>query len=213
LNIKELLAMNYKELQDDIQSIKTLMERSSKFISLSGLSGILAGLYALGGTAVAYWVLSDHYTGLVRGQGIHGFAIIFKLFLIALAVLVLSIVTGIFLTVRKGIKKGQSVWNPVSRNLLSTMLVPLVSGGLFIFILAFKGQHAYISASCLIFYGLALFSASHFTYDDIKWVGIIEIFLGLGAALFPGWGLWFWAMGFGIIHIIYGSIMYFKYDR
>jgi hypothetical protein len=93
------------------------------------------------------------------------------------------------------------------------MLIPLVSGGLFILILALKNQPHYIAASSLIFYGLALFSASHFTYNEIKWIGILEIFLGLSAAIFPGLGLWFWALGFGVLHIIYGSIMYFKYDR
>lgn len=205
--------MNYKELEDDIQAIKSLMERSSKFISLSGLSGILAGIYALAGSFLTYWVLNSYYSGVIRTSKIQDPELILKLFLIASVVLVLSIVTGVFLTVQKGIKKGQNVWNSLSRNLLLAMLVPLISGGLFILILTYKGESAYIASSCLIFYGLALYSASHFTYDDVKWIGMAEVLLGLSAALFPGWDLWFWALGFGVLHIIYGSIMFFKYDR
>jgi len=205
--------MNYKELEDDIASIKTLMERSSKFISLSGLSGILAGCYALAGTLIAYFLLKNQYSAGVRVERMDSPGLILRLFLVALSVLLLSILTGIFLTVRKSIRTQQSIWNPVSRNLFYSMVVPLVSGGVFILILAFHGYHGLIAPSCLIFYGLALFGASSFTFNDVKYLGITEIFLGLLASMFPGYGLWFWAFGFGVLHIVYGSIMHFKYDR
>ena len=133
--------------------------------------------------------------------------------MIAVAVLVFSLVTGCWLTIRKAREKDQNVWNPVSRRLLSAMGVPLFTGGVFILIMISKGDYRYIASACLVFYGLALVAGSHYTYTDIKWLGICEILLGLLALIIPGYGLILWTIGFGLLHILYGSIMHFKYDR
>jgi len=199
--------MEDKDLYDEINSIKKIMERSTKFISLSGLSGILAGGYALIGAGIGYEIIYGN--GILRG----GYSIDIQLFSIALIVLLLSITTGIALTARKAHRKGQTVWNQSSRALLKNGLLPLLTGGAFILILLLHADYHIIAPSCLIFYGLALAAASQYTYGDVKWLGITEIILGLLAMLLPGYGLLFWALGFGVMHILYGSIMYFKYDR
>jgi hypothetical protein len=93
------------------------------------------------------------------------------------------------------------------------MATPLVTGGLLILILISRSYYGIITPATLIFYGLALVSASNFTFADVKYLGLLEIALGLIAACFPGYGLLFWAIGFGVLHIIYGSMMYLKYDR
>ncbi len=207
--------MEEKEIRDELTSIRNLMERSSKFISLSGLSGILAGVYALIGAAAAYNLLYNNI-----GQRIYNphYRIIedievITLLSIALAVLVASVATGFILSYRKAKLMGQPIWGPTSRSLLFNMAIPLVSGGLLILILITRGYYGIVAPASLIFYGLALISASNFTFTDVKYLGIMEIILGLTAACLPGYGLWFWAIGFGLLHIIYGSVMYFKYDR
>ncbi|BAU53303.1 hypothetical protein [Mucilaginibacter gotjawali] len=211
--------MEEKQIQDDLASIRSLMERSSKFISLSGLSGILAGIYALIGAGVAYYEL---YIGIGRHhfnphfrivENIEDSFLLFTLLLIALAVLLASLLTGFILTARKAKKKGQPIWGNTSRALIFNMALPLVSGGLLILILLFRNYYGIVSPASLIFYGLALVGASNFTYKDVRYLGICEIALGLIAACLPGYGLLFWAIGFGVLHIIYGSMMYFKYDR
>lgn len=206
--------MKQEDIYSELSSIKNLMERSTKFISLSGLSGILAGIYALIGAFVGYRLIyTSSSNSFYRQFVINDPSIVLKVIIIATSVLILSIITGIFLTVRKANKKKQSFLNPISKRLLAAMLLPLVIGGLYTFILIFQGNYSLISSSTLIFYGLALVSASQFTFDDVKWLGILEIILGLLAAFFSGFGLIFWTIGFGILHIIYGSIMHFKYDR
>ena len=207
--------MKENEIQDELTSIRSLMERSSKFISLSGLSGVLAGVYALIGAGFAYLVL---YYGSGWHTVIHFYnngrdAIITSLISAALLVLIFSIITGFLLTRRKARKKGQNVWGPTSRQLLFNMIMPLLSGGILIIILVFRGHYGIISPSSLIFYGLALVGASNFTFKDVRYLGILEIILGLIAACLPGYGLLFWAIGFGVLHIVYGTIMYLKYDR
>jgi hypothetical protein len=213
--------MKDKDVLDEISSIKNIMERSTRFISLSGLSGVMAGVYALIGSWLAYQsiyilrgnstfpypaILSDPLT-FERGE------LATEMFLLALIVLILSISTGIWLTVRKARRKGQSVWNQSSRAFLRKGALPLVSGGGFILILLWQAHYSIIAPASLIFYGLALAAASQYTYGDVKWLGLCEIALGLIAMLLPLYGLLFWALGFGVLHILYGTIMYFKYDR
>jgi hypothetical protein len=206
--------MEEKEIYTELNSIRNLMERSAKFISLSGLSGIMAGIYALIGAGLGYYIVYGPSSSLqYRNYYVNEQEVIWCLFYIAVLVLLLSLTTGIWLTLRKASKKNQNVWNPASKNLLISMAIPLFTGGLFILILLFRGYYGVIAPASLIFYGLSLVAASHYTYTDVKWLGILEILLGLLATLLPGYGIVFWSIGFGILHIVYGSIMHFKYDR
>jgi hypothetical protein len=205
-----------KEIRDDLASIRNLMERSSKFISLSGLSGILAGIYALIGAAAAYLFIRNnpipHRMPLFEFWS-NAANVLLIFFAIAFIVLIASILTALVLSSRIAKKKGQPIWGKTSKILLFNTSIPLITGGIFIIILLYQGYDAFIIPAMLLFYGLSLVSASNFTFSDVKYLGLLEILLGLAAACVPGLGLLFWALGFGVLHIIYGSIMYFKYDK
>lgn len=206
--------MKEKDIYSELSSIRNLMERSTKFISLSGLSGIMAGVYALIGAFIGYKLVYTENSGvLFRDFHVNDPMVWLPLFLAALIVLILSVLTGIWLTIRQAHKKNENFWNPVSKRLLISLLIPLITGGLFILILISGGHYEMIVSSCLIFYGLALASGGQYTFTDVKWLGFCEIVLGLLAALLPGLGLIFWIIGFGILHILYGSIMHFKYNQ
>jgi len=206
--------MKEEDIYSELSSIRNLMERSSKFISLSGLSGVLAGVYALIGAYIGYKLVYKDNGGLMfRDSYIDDVAILWQLALVAAIVLVLSLATGIWLTIRQARKRNENYWNPVSKRLLMTMTIPLVTGGLLILILMSRGYFGVISSSCLIFYGLALVAGSQYTLSDVKWLGLCEIVLGLMAAAFPGYGIVFWTIGFGALHILYGTVMHFKYNQ
>jgi hypothetical protein len=206
------------EIQDELTSIRNMMERSSKFISLSGLSGVLAGIYALIGAYIAYNIVYGSggffsYREYVIADVNRSSGNLYTLIFIALAVLIASLLTGVVLTARKAKMKGQQVWGNTSRLLLFNMTIPLLTGGILMLVLILRGYFGIVASASLIFYGLALVSASNFTFSDVRYLGICEIILGLLAACLPGYGLLFWAAGFGVLHIVYGSIMYLKYDR
>jgi hypothetical protein len=205
--------MEEKNYLQDIHDIKNLMNRSSQFISLSGLSGILAGIYALAGAYVAKGMLDTHhrYSGneYVTLES-HTFR---NILITALAVFLLSIGTAFVLTFFKAKKEGEKVWNSTSKRMLVNFLIPLVTGGIFSILLLRNGVYGLIAPAMLIFYGLACVNASKYTLRDVRYLGITVIILGLIATEFSGYALEFWALGFGVCHIIYGSIMYFKYDR
>ena len=200
--------MESKDYLKDISEIKNLMNKSSRFISLSGLSGILAGIYALIGAAFAYWLVSNSGREYLILDGK-----IFRLVLLDLILIALfSIITGILLTTRKAKKHGEKIWDTTSKRLVINFLIPLIGGGLYILIILNHQKYGQTGALMLIFYGLALINASKYSIGDIRYLGFIEILLGLAAALFPGLGFWFWVLGFGVMHIVYGTWMHFKYD-
>lgn len=192
----------------DISEIKSLMHKSSRFISLSGLSGILAGIYALTGSALAYWlVTTDNNNTINVNENIFSFILI-----ILASIAFLSIITAILLTIKKAKKIGEAIWDSTSKRLVLNFLTPLLTGGLYIIIVLNTQPYGQTAALMLIFYGLALISASKHSIGDIKYLGFLEITIGIFCALMPDYGFWLWVLGFGILHIIYGIWMYFKYD-
>lgn len=206
--------MNQKELINEIGQIRSLMEKSSRFMSISGLSGVLIGSYALLGALVCYIIVYGFKSEFgYRDYYITNSSVVLKLFLIALVVLIASIATGILMAKQKANRLGQRIWNPTSQALAKAMSVPLLTGGLLSIILLFKGEYSIIASTMLVFYGLSLYAAGTFTFKELRWLGILDIVLGLLALCFPGYGLWFWAFGFGILHIIYGLIVHQRYEK
>ena len=203
-----------KEYIQDIQEIKTIMQSRSRFLSLSGLSGVLSGLYALVGAYIAYKISisadSMAYQDLKYGTLS---PVVIKLFGLATLLVIFSIATAYYFTQKKARANNEDMWTTATKKALTKFLVPLCTGGIFVLILIWRGDLLLIAPSTLIFYGLALYAASDHTVRDIAKLGLAEILLGLICLLYTGKGLFFWAAGFGILHIIYGLIMYIKYDR
>lgn len=203
-----------QEYEKDLASIRNIMERTAKFISLSGLSGVLAGIYALAGAVAAYFIV--HYPVSPFKYRIYSATApdtLWKLLLIAGAVLIASLATGLYFSNRKAQKHGIKLWTGASKKLLVNIAIPLVTGGLFILIMLSTGHYGLAAPASLIFYGLALIQGSSNTFDEIRYLGFSEIAIGLVSAMLPGYGLIFWALGFGVLHIVYGIIMYNKYDK
>jgi len=206
--------MDANKYLNDISEIKNMMNRSSRFISLSGLSGILAGIYALVGAYLAYQTIyfDQAEMGSYKTLVISEQAVI-KLLIIAGSVLILSVVTGIFLTVRKAQKQGEKIWDKSTQRLVINFLIPLITGGILILHLIEKEQFSLIAPLTLLFYGLAIINASTYTISNVRYLGVTLLVLAFISLWFIGYGLLFWAIGFGFCHIFYGAMMYFKYEK
>jgi len=188
-----------------------MMEQSSRFLTLSGLAGILIGLYALVGTFLIYQMFyqnSDSFYAVLLNS--RNRSLIFLIFSIILA---LSLVTILHLTSRRVKKSGKKFWNPGMRLLATNLAVPLLTGGILMIILILQSVLFLLPALSLIFYGLALVNAAKYTRLEIFYMGLFQISLGLFAAILPVYGLLFWAIGFGLLHIIYGTVMYYRYEH
>ena len=196
---------------DDLKEIRQMMRRSTQFLSLSGLSGVLAGVYALIGAGFAFGILEDHY--LHQRYLILESYTFKKLIAIALIVLVASIVTAYLFSAYKARRNGETLVNTTSKRALYNFALPLLTGGILCILLLKNGHYGLLAPMTLIFYGLACVNVSKYTFGDVHYLGITEIVLGLFAVQFSGYGLLFWIIGFGVCHILYGSIMHFKYER
>jgi hypothetical protein len=212
-------AMDNKDAYlDDLKTIRRVMEDSSRFLTLSGLSGIFAGFFALAGAAFAYFFilksgtilfeetfksLSEKEAGLLK----------FMLLSDCLSVLFLAIGSALYFSALKAKKTGVNIWTPVSKRMLINLAIPLVTGAVFIVALFIRNQVGFIVPGMLIFYGLALVNAGKFTFSEIFYLGLLEILTGLISSFFPLFAIYFWGFGFGVLHIIYGLIMFGKYER
>ena len=201
---------------ETLSEIRLLMERSSRFISLSGLSGVFAGIYALAGAAAAYYYLNLDYNtprNYLYAEGTSFRSFVLFLAGDALLVLILAVGTGILFTTLKAKKDGNSLFDAAAKKLIINLCIPLICGGIFCISMITHRTFGFIAPAMLIFYGLALINASKYTLTDVRYLGFIEIILGLISCFMIGYGLMFWAIGFGIMHIVYGTYMYFKYER
>jgi len=204
-----------RDYTQDIAEIRSMMERSSKFLSLSGWAGIMAGIYALAGAWIAssffqfnpdkivYDIsLSESLTGDLPG-----------VIPLAILILILAIGTAVFLSYNKARRRGEKVWNSTSKRMIIHMAVPLGAGGIFILMLLLNDLAGLLAPSSLLFYGLALYNAGNFTYDEVKYLGLVQMVLGLTGCFFIEYGLLLWALGFGVVHIVYGIYMHLRYER
>lgn len=198
----------------DITEIRSMMERSSKFLSLSGWAGILAGIYALAGALIAYKVFDFNPDKIVFNFADGGTSALFiNIILLATVVLFLALGSAIYFSYKRSDKRGERLWTPTTRRLLINMAVPMVAGGILIIILMVSGLTGLVAPFTLLFYGIALFNASRLTIKEVEILGYVQILLGLAGSLFVEYGLLLWALGFGVAHIIYGVYMYYKYER
>lgn len=207
----------------DLAHIRGLMERSTRFLSLSGLSGVFAGLVALAGALIA----QERYEELLMSAGDVGLrsaggdprhfqaqlmATMWDLVLLAALVLVLAIAGASWFTWRRAKRTGQGVWDPSAKRLAWNLALPLVAGGLFCLSMLWNGNVALVAPATLVFYGLALLNASKYTLDEVRWLALSEVVLGLSATCWLGAGLLFWALGFGVLHILYGGLMWYRHE-
>ena len=203
--------MNQK-IQEDLVHIRSMMERSSRFISLSGLSGVFAGIFALLGACYAAFLFESNEMSYFDGlEKVYGDELIYKLIILGIVILVLALFSGFLFTFKKSKKNNLPIWTSTTKVMLLQLAIPLIAGGVFCLALLYHGLFAFLAPATLLFYGLALVNAGKYTYSDIQYLGYFQLFLGSVSLFFLGYGLIFWTLGFGILHILYGLVMFKKY--
>ncbi|WP_142604357.1 hypothetical protein [Solitalea koreensis] len=205
------MTKNIDQHLESLTEIKCFMERSSKFISLNGLSGVFAGVYGLLGAFAAWYYFNLGVFSTSNSNQDSPEALRFYI-LDALLILVLSLSTAIWLSSRKANRQSKSLFDKTAQRLVINLCIPLGVGGIFSLSLILQGNYGQLAPVMLIFYGLALVNASKYTFGDIRYLGLVEIVLGLINLFMIRYGFWFWCFGFGFMHIMYGLLMYRKYD-
>jgi hypothetical protein len=199
--------MSQNQYSDDLAHIRSMMERSSRFLSLSGWAGILPGIFALAGLSLAVWFISKAQNFWWFGSDIDPSSpLTFQLMAIAMIVLGLSVFSSWYTCMRKARKENQSTWTPAIRNMLLHFAIPLSAGAIIVGWVYIKGEWGLLAPVMLAFYGLALIQVSQFTLRSVFWLGILELALTIPSGI-PGFGIPMLAIGFGFAHIVYGIMM------
>jgi hypothetical protein len=196
-----------------IEEMRNLMDRATRFRSISGLSAMVAGLLAI--ICVAFvsqftgirFFEAEAFDRMLQGDAAREVQLSFFFLLIT------SIGFGIYLAARNAHAKGQDAWDSAAKRLAFHMAIPLVAGGIFSILISQQGLAGLVPPITLLFYGLALFNGSHYTLDAVRILGIGQILLGLLATTFVAFGLVIWVIGFGVFNLIFGLYIYFNYER
>ncbi len=198
-----------KQELETLQEIRNLMERSSRFIGLSGWSGIAAGTCALIGAVLAYPIVSNR----LETREYYSDSELKTLILIALCTFMAAMISAFFFTYLQSKKTNTPIFGKASKRLTWTVMVPIFAGGAFLLKLISWNIFGLVAPGCLIFYGIALFATGKQTVNETRYLAYCEIILGCIALFKIGYGLYFWAIGFGLFHILYGIRMWYKYER
>lgn len=211
----------HQQSLEDLQEIKSMMERSSRFISLSGLSGIAAGCCALLGAWFAHNTIesnggiSNYHNAFRNEIAKESFLEMFnhRLMWIAFFTFLAAISSAFLFTYLRSKKTKTPIWGSTAKRLTFNVIMPMVVGGIYILRQMELGNYELLAPGCLIFYGLALVNASKYTLGEVKYLGYCQILLGLINCWLIRYGIALWAIGFGLLHIVYGIIMYYKYEK
>jgi hypothetical protein len=209
---------------DTLQDIRRIMDRSSRFISLSGWSGVAAGTCALVGAWVAEGIIATgraNHSSLRKGYeaGTSPDPIPLTDYMgnplvhVAVFTFMAALVSAFGFTWLRSKKTHVPLWGASSRRLSFAVGLPMATGGIYLLKLMESGAFGLIAPGCLLFYGLGLVNAARYTLGEIRWLGYAQILLGTLNLFAPGYGLYFWALGFGVLHIVYGLVMWWKYER
>jgi hypothetical protein len=208
---------NEQESLETLREIRSIMDKSARFVSLSGWSGIWAGVVAIAGAAIAYsWLQQPGYRDIgttFKATADHFDSYTINFIWLGIGTFVAALAGVLFFTQRKASRLGQKMWNRASQQMVAQLFYPVFAGSVFCFMFIYYGCGMFVAPTCLVFYGLALISAGKHTYSDIRYLGMLDVALGCTAMFFPGSGLIFWGLGFGVLHILYGAMMWGKYDK
>ncbi|MFS0490960.1 hypothetical protein [Leadbetterella byssophila] len=180
--------------QDVLKDIRSIMERSTRFHALSGESGIWVGVLAL-----LFSVYRVYRWGL-KVDTADGAAE-------AVLLLILSVTAGYLWAKKRAMAVKQSLWSASSKAMIKALAVPLLVGGFLVISFMSLDLYGLVVPMFLIFYGLGLYAASTYTFKELQLVGILFLLLGMVSFWVPEYGVVFFGLGFGLLHIGYGFII------
>jgi len=208
--------MEHQKHLENLSELKSILSKNTRFLSFSGLSGVIAGITALAGEYLFYNLYLATFSSSSNYADVRNLAdmkLFYSALLIALSIIGISVIVGVILARKKIRMQGSTVNRDLLKNTLIHILVPILVGGAICFVASFTDHFIYIPAFLLIFYGLGLFNGSRFSFDDLKIVGLVFMGLGLITYAYPNLSMWTWGLGFGVGHILYGLRVYFVHDR
>ena len=188
---------------DQLQTIRTLMERSALYRRALAPIMILAGITGLAAMVLGLCL------GIHSSRGFGG---------LWLGAAVVAITGAFLLARRQAVQDREPFWSPPTRRVAQALLPPLLAGlclGVLL-LLTCRGVELAVSLIWILFYGCALHAAGFFMPHGIRWFGWAFMFGSCGLACVFMLHLIDFEIGahelmgffFGILHLTYGAYLY-----
>lgn len=200
--------------EEELAAIKSMMEQSTRFLSLRGLAGILAGIYSLFAAAIAYyWIYYPRYPVGNELLVVYQNGTLTYLVLLGLGLILVTLCSTWILSRQKSKRMAHPLWMPASKRFVQALAIPVLAGGMFCIALIHQGQMILTFPVMLLFYGTGLLNAVNFSLSKLKYLGFGNLILGVTAGFLPAGGFILWVFGFGVLHLVFGGMIYFRDDH
>jgi hypothetical protein len=174
---------------DNLRYIREAMERSSTFTQIPGLGGVGMGVVAIIAAVVAW----PQPTGD-------------RWLLTWLAAAAAAAVVGFITMVLKARRAGATLTGAIARRFALGMAAPFVAGAAITFQLWAAGSFRLMAPVWLLLYGAGVLTGGIFSVAVVRVIGICFMTLGLLAIATPSeWGNTWLAIGFGGLHVAFGT--------
>ena len=180
---------------DNLRFIRETMERSTSFTAVSGVAGMIMGAVAMVAAVVAStrrtpeaWLLTWLIAALVAG------------------------LAALWAMIRKARASGVSLLSGPGSKFALFFTPPIVVGALLTAALVRVDLLSVLPGAWLLLYGTAVVSGGAFSVRIVPMMGVGFMLVG-ALALFapPAWGDEFMAVGFGVLHIVFGLVIWRKH--
>ena len=180
---------------DNLRFIRETMERSKVFTSVPGYGGALMGATAIGAAIVA------HHQPLIGNW-----------LIVWLVEAALAFAVGLFALWQKSKNSGESLVSVPARKFASAFAPPIIAGVVLTALFYYRGFFEFLPCAWLTLYGTAVVTGGAYSVRIVPVVGWIFVALGAVAAFAPAsWGNVLMALGFGVLHIVFGLIVARRY--
>ena len=181
------------------------MQQNSSYFSLSGLSGILVGIYGLLTVYMVHMLTSTYGDGFDGSSQLPIALLEIGILVLAVVMILVALITLRIRAKRSAKKHNEKLWSPFSKKLRFHTLILLLLFIVILAVVANKGYYSIITPLMLLLYGIFLLNLSRLV-GRLRYLAFAELILATIAYFIYDKELLFLGLGFGIFHIIYGIV-------
>jgi len=184
----------HEHAMDNLKYIRQTLERAGEFTAVPGKGGVLMGLVAVLAAQVAK-----------RQPGASGWLTIWML----AAVIAMSI--GLAGATLKSRRFQMPLFSGPGRKFIAGFAPGILAGAVLTAVLYRAGVPGFLPGVWLLLYGAAVLAGGSASVRVVPMMGACFMFAGTVALLLPGWNDVLLPVGFGGLHLIFGTVIWTKY--
>ena len=193
--LRERREPDAREAEENLRVIRALMERSTKFSTFSGLSGVCAGMASIIGCIITRLYIPDPGAFPVQFLALWS------------TVIVIAVGADYLLMKRRAAQVGKRVLSRLGKQMVIASVPGLGTGAIVTFYLLQHHLLGSVYPFWMLAYGLAVSATGLFSQREVSLLGVAFLIAGAACLFATGIGLPMMAVTFGGFHIVYGLAM------